>query len=72
MLFGEVLICRDSELCLHENVLKTMIVEPERRIKYYSRTVERLGCKISDMQIFMDFIHILRRIVIKWGDSVQN
>jgi len=72
MLFAEVLICKDSELSLHENVFKTVMVEPERQIKYYSCTVDRLGCKISDMQIFMDFIHQLWRIVIKWGYSVQN
>jgi len=72
MLFAEVLICKDSELSLQENIFKTAMVEPERRIKYYSRTVDRVGCKISDMQSFMDFIHLLWRIVIKWGDSEQN
>jgi hypothetical protein len=30
MLFADVLICKDSELFLHENIFKTVMVEPER------------------------------------------
>jgi hypothetical protein len=30
ILFAEVLICKDSELSVNENVFKTVLLEPER------------------------------------------